>query len=319
MADASGCSFDGDPSTASRTAKRPRTTTPSTRRSAATEPDWDLMATSEDGTRPFQAYLPSGEVDDLIGWATHGVSASVPANENNNPLLTAARSAPLRPSELHLIHTAMNEYIAQTTTEKKGRKKRKSRTKHNAPQKNHDNDNQEIIDWTSLRRQFDVSALVALGFCLEEMLTASLWPLACAHVERCRRLDDAWEDWNLPPERAVLALAADSTTTTTTTTTALPTALPATHTVATTGNDKDDYEMEESADQGDTALGRWLDSHGIQRDFFQRNRSLYAWLVGNGNVGAPLTAASTTTYTQPANDEQPDGAERNGDADDDET
>ena len=41
----------------------------------------------------------------------------------------------------------------------------------------------------ALDKAFDDSALVAIGICLEEILTASMLPLASLHVRRCRGLE----------------------------------------------------------------------------------------------------------------------------------
>ena len=52
------------------------------------------------------------------------------------------------------------------------------------------------------------SAQVAVGMLVEEALTASLVPLAQAHVERCRYLDaeQAFDEWTLPPTEAILRI-----------------------------------------------------------------------------------------------------------------
>jgi hypothetical protein len=64
--------------------------------------------------------------------------------------------------------------------------------------------------WESL----DTSALVALGVIVEEMLTASLIPLAEMHVHRCRHIEDhqvSSEEWTLAPTEAIMKLMASQT------------------------------------------------------------------------------------------------------------
>jgi hypothetical protein len=76
-----------------------------------------------------------------------------------------------------------------------------------------------------LYKSFDDSALVALGIVWEEMITASLLPLARQHVARCRRLEqniaprssdvarlDPFQEWTLPPEQAIWRLAREGVT-----------------------------------------------------------------------------------------------------------
>lgn len=79
-----------------------------------------------------------------------------------------------------------------------------------------------------LYESLDDSALVALGVVWEECLTAMLLPLAQRHVEKCRALEqlqqeknptntthwkdlqpDAFQEWTLPPEEAVVRLTTD--------------------------------------------------------------------------------------------------------------
>jgi hypothetical protein len=84
------------------------------------------------------------------------------------------------------------------------------------------------FDHTRLDQAFDDSALVAIGMILEEMITASMLPLAGLHVRRCRELEgttetvnldnhsgqksattdtvDSFHEWTLPPEEAVMKL-----------------------------------------------------------------------------------------------------------------
>jgi hypothetical protein len=53
----------------------------------------------------------------------------------------------------------------------------------------------------SLNHAFDASAMVAIGMLVEEMVTASLLPLAGLHVLRCRELEDASSDEPIDQDR----------------------------------------------------------------------------------------------------------------------
>jgi hypothetical protein len=61
-----------------------------------------------------------------------------------------------------------------------------------------------------MSESFDTSAKVSMGIAIEEMVTASLLPLARDHVKRCRLLGekDSFDEWTLPPEEAILKLNA---------------------------------------------------------------------------------------------------------------
>jgi hypothetical protein len=81
-----------------------------------------------------------------------------------------------------------------------------------------------------LLEKFDISALIAIGMLVEEMITVSLLPLAQDHVNRCRALEQVEDDhssnnkrkrqqqtydmkqqhsffqWTLPPDEAIAKL-----------------------------------------------------------------------------------------------------------------
>lgn len=61
-----------------------------------------------------------------------------------------------------------------------------------------------------MSESFDTSAKVSMGVAIEEMVTASLLPLARDHVKRCRLLGEreAFDEWTLPPEEAIFKLNA---------------------------------------------------------------------------------------------------------------
>jgi hypothetical protein len=99
----------------------------------------------------------------------------------------------------------------------------------------------------------DVSAQVALGVVIEEVLIGSFMSMARQHVARCRRKEaDAFDDWTMPPEEAILAC--DSTP-----------PLPSAITV-----------------QGKTEpshVAKWCKSRGLEVTFVQSNMDIYAKLL----------------------------------------
>lgn len=229
-------------------------------------PDWDSIASSEFGQTPLMQNLSHMELDALIGWATH-VSAPQPA-DNINPLLDLPNS-PMRPGELRIIHNAMKDFI------------------QNSP----------IDNFTRLHREFDQSALVSLGICLEEMMTASLLPLAQAHVRRCRTLknEDLETDVTLPPEEAILRLRKQDLEGIDM---ALPTSLPATHAQST----EVEGPPSQASSQEDMkqVLRNWQQTHNINPEFFEMNRELYAFLVGRRVLERSRQCETEPTPESPA-------------------
>ena len=190
--------------------------------------------------------LPLIEIDKLIGYSTHittyhhpsttATTSTASANGTHmshgrtflNPLL-GLPNIPIRPTLLkqlildpatkltssHIHHQNRHQKIildndtddddddnvedpAQRPKkqQKKGRKKKRS-------------------DQSLFYERFHHSAAVAIGMFTEEMLTASLLPLAQQYVQYCRHHDDADENndcrkWTLPPEEAILKLFQDS-------------------------------------------------------------------------------------------------------------
>lgn len=240
-------------------------------------PDFDLIAESSYGGRtPLTKYLPAVELQSLIGWATHvsqdhmvDATATGTKHNNNNPLLNldSISSPPPRPGELTLIQDAMQQFL---------------RT--------------ERADYFPiLTREFDQSALVTLGCCLEEMVTALLLPYAHAHVRRCQSLLSVEKakqrgrsgnnettttttfahELTLPPEEAILKLRPamiDATA-------ALPTMRPAQ--TAEPSMVKSSFFRPSAAVEARQALQKWLHAHGIDPMFFQKNRDTFALLIGS--------------------------------------
>ena len=232
--------------------------TPSPLPPSRATPDWDLLALTEFGETNLYQNLSTQEMESLIGWATHISSPEVVANPN--PLLDLP-STPMRPGELRIIQNAMSEFIENNNSSSALRQ---------------------------LYCEFDQSALVAMGICLEEMITASLLPLAQAHVRRCRSLenektdDDGKEtcqvdgsEWTLPPEEAICRLRPQDWEGIDT---ALPTTRPATR--AEPNLAKSSLFRPSPNIEQQRALTRWRNSQGIDADFFDKNRETYALLIG---------------------------------------
>ena len=146
---------------------------------------WDSLAVGRWGQIPLTSYIPVRELDSLVGWATHIEDSKATTEPNHNPLVDLPNS-PLPPSILQMLRDAAWKAI-------------------NADEKK-----------KNLFEAFDQSALVALGMLLEEMITASLVPIAELHVKRCRRLEEqdssrsrAFQEWTLPPEEAIMEIIND--------------------------------------------------------------------------------------------------------------
>lgn len=247
-------------------------------------PNWDLVASSSSGTTTLSEYLPNMEVDTLLGWATHVSSPIVPGAAEPqvpNPLLDLP-SSPLRSGELFLIHEAMVDFVLSAG------KSSESRT-------------------NLLYRQFDQSALVSLGICLEEMMTASLLPLAQAHVRRCRTLEgsndddtsvDVLTEWTLPPGEAILKLRPPHVEE------AIDIRLPTSRVPALAHYSLIKPSVFRSTPQVEArrAVETWRKAHGIEADYFAKNRETYDILVGSTSSAPPPPVppldSSSTPSTQ---------------------
>jgi len=224
-------------------------------------PDWDLIASSRFGQTTLTQNLSHVELDALIGWATH-VSSPQPA-EHLNPL-QGLPSSPMRPGELRMIHNVMAEFI----------------------------ETKKMEHLELLYREFDQTALVALGMYLEEMMTASLLPLAEAHVRRCRSLGDEEmeSDLTLPPEEAILKLRPKDLEGIDT---ALPTSLPGTHELHSTIQGSPPRRSS-SPEEMERVLRDWHLAHTIDAEFFEKNRETYALLVGQRVLSRPTRREQTS-------------------------
>ena len=196
--------------------------------------DWGCLA---DGPWGRQSLITDEKtMSDLIGWATRLEAA--PAD---NPLAILP-NLPLRPSLLSFVHDEMVKILVAT--------------------KEHD-----------LWESFDTSALVALGVALEEMLTASLLPLAEQHVRRCRSLesedDQAFVEWTLPPEEAVLKLSKITTNNFACSAGGLPTSRPATRTLVS------DVDTNATTEDATAAVASWCRLHGSSLEDAQKTWNIH--------------------------------------------
>jgi hypothetical protein len=317
-------------------------------------PDWDLLAEQASAsaqtttTTPdiLQRVASATELDTLLGWATHvtGPNAETvrtttheqESKHNNSPSLVGdTPPAPLRPSELQVLHKAMQDFI-------------RSNSNKNSQSANNDS-------WPKLYHKFDVSALVAMGMVWQDMVTASLLPLAQQHVEHCRHrlslsqdhhdetnnnttttlLPDVTTMWTLPPEEALVLLLSpwkerdderdDYDTSSTKNNTygkaGLPTATPATHvastTVDTTSTTATTTTTPANEDEGATvqvpsvsaaeALARWTTSHGLSSTTtatttttatVHDNADIFTLLLGQQLVDALGTARTANQHNE---------------------
>jgi hypothetical protein len=139
-----------------------------------------------------------------------------------------------------------------------------------------------------LYKSLDDSALVALGMVWEEMITASLLPLARQHVARCRRLEhnmaprssdvvhtDPFQEWTLPPEQAIWRLAIEGVTA----------ALPSAHALARGSQHLFDREssvwtslvngLGNSEQRKQQAVDDWCHTHDLDPALVSNNMDIY--------------------------------------------
>lgn len=137
--------------------------------------DLEINADSESGRRSLFENMEANQVESLVAWAHSGTSTTAPASSHAHvgTLLPETgqedeeammRNNPL----LHLVNTPLPlsflNYFAHRAT--------------NVPEFHE-----------GLYTSFEDSALVAIGMIMEEIITASLLPLAGCHVLRCRQLE----------------------------------------------------------------------------------------------------------------------------------
>lgn len=137
---------------------------------------WEDLAKGPWGQEPLYRNM---HLESIVGWAHHVTADTLPRWMPSHPL-DSLDSLPLRPAMLEYIQDKASEMVSE--------------------------DPEPGGLWGS----FDQSALVAVGMVMEDVLTASLLPLAEQHVQRCRTINDrneAFTQWTLPPLEAIAKLA----------------------------------------------------------------------------------------------------------------
>ncbi|CAB9512181.1 expressed unknown protein [Seminavis robusta] len=152
--------------------------------------NWNTLANRNWGMRSVVAQLPHHELDSLVGWATHHVTANnTKSTQVSNPLEMGDDPYPPLPSHLEYLQEMARDYVSSQLPKDKKKKK-----KGNDP-------------FEQVLESLDTSAAVTMGHVLENMITANLLPLAELHVQRCRQLQQPppqqCQEWTLPPEEAI--------------------------------------------------------------------------------------------------------------------
>mmetsp|Transcript_30869 Transcript_30869/g.46866 ORF Transcript_30869/g.46866 Transcript_30869/m.46866 type:complete len:467 (-) Transcript_30869:140-1540(-) len=197
--------------------------------------DWDNAEWGHE--EPFCKYMTmkSQEACSLVGWATH-LSSDTPCSQNDHLDLP---NTPLPPSILDEISRQASSYQYLTWRKRKIhlKKKRRKRRKQGKPKPKTDyrhcqpkwpwkyGYNDEDYQWlkknwkpkkipltlpfpargkNNFSMSLDISAKVALGMVVEEVVTASLMPFARMHVASCLKKEDGFNHWTIPPEEAIL-------------------------------------------------------------------------------------------------------------------
>lgn len=147
-------------------------------RQASASVDWDQLAFSDWGQTPLTACLDYQKTDNLVGWATHVIDYKI--HKSPPSRLIGLSNAPPPPAFISLLHEIASKQLGECNG--------------------------------NLWECFDHSALVAVGVILEEMVTASVLPLAERHVKECRDFDEdidsqqSFGKWTLPPEEAFMQI-----------------------------------------------------------------------------------------------------------------
>ncbi|KAL7578297.1 hypothetical protein ACA910_012709 [Epithemia clementina (nom. ined.)] len=216
--------------------------------------DWDSMAEEmKTSCHTLYKHISAIELDNVVGWATnvthHSADVSLEQTESN-PLLDLP-SSPLPASILYIL----NEEAIKIVSTKAGNSK-----------------------YNHLVSAFDQSALVALGICLEEMITATLLPLAEAHTQRCKQQQEVtgndWTDqWTLPPEDSILAMSKQPCPRNEKAT--LPTLSPPTLTAVPGEKSYSIMNLPLEGEVEVAAIRNWAKAHGLSEEFVQDNKDIF--------------------------------------------
>lgn len=100
--------------------------------------------------------------------------------------------------------------------------------------------------------KLDISGQVALGMVVEEALTSVLMPMAKLHVARCQQIDNAFDDWTLPPDEAVI--------------------------LATNDTPCEEIAVDECSSTRDF-VKRWAETRELEPNFVLKNMDIYSKLI----------------------------------------
>jgi hypothetical protein len=235
--------------------------------------------------------IPLPEISRLVGWATHcNHDGEMPSRPPHNPLLSLPNT-PLPPSYLNYISNEMRKYLMnQGASDGRPRKKRRTDSEADSETPKPGDTTAGAPQRSSLFGSFDCSALVGMGMVWEEMVTASLLPLARQYVTRCRTLEmisnndseedateqqwsdlqpDPFREWTLPPEEAVRKMVTDPNFSTSHVN--LPSALPPTRTRPQNSEQVrlNLHQMQQLSTQ------QWCQRHGLDPAFVANNMELF--------------------------------------------
>lgn len=245
--------------------------------------NWSALAGRKWAKEPLLKYLPHPEISNLIGWAHYGTNNGTTVNdwEQGDPLKTKAKAKPQPPNPLLEIepdgplptsHLAFLQDKAKVMVQGKPENPNISKAKVM----------EESLE--CILESFDTSASVALGMVLEEMITANLLPLAEAHVQRCRQLEQqeeqlkpvsprpenpSFQEWTLPPEEAIFNIITSSLTSDSSGN--LPSACPPTRSIL--------ANMPQGEDTGQEAAAKFCKRHDLKSRFVQKNMDIYKWFL----------------------------------------
>jgi len=220
---------------------------------------WDSLVVGPWGQVPLTSYIPVRELDNLVGWTTH-IEDSKPTtepNHNHNPLIDLPNT-PLPPSILQILQDTARKAISADKEKR------------------------------NLFEAFDQSALVALGMLLEEMVAASLLPIAELHVKRCRQLEEqdassislTFQEWTLPPEEAIMNVIND-TKSTRVHNASLPTAIPPTRTAVPDAPKWNLLNTPLTETRNQQAGLTWCQSHRLDPSFVADNMDIFGMFLAD--------------------------------------
>jgi hypothetical protein len=251
---------------------------------------WTTLSGRKWANESLLKYLPHPEIANLIDWAHHKTPTNdqhhkKPAHDERepNPLLEAELGSPLPQSQLNYIQEKARDLV-------RGKPDNPNISKA------------KVMDASMkcILESFDNSAAVAMGVMLEEMITANLLPLAEAHVQRCRYLEEqynpqqqvtalprnlenpSFQQWTLPPEEAIFNTIVSSLSTESNSLEGslgrLPSTCPPNRTfLAPQPGDESGSE----SDPKQQSAFHFCQRQGLTSRFVRRNMDIYRWFLAS--------------------------------------